>query len=39
MLALRSKVTSWLAGEATHGAMWRAGLPKNFKSASALSIS
>lgn len=39
MLALRSKVANWLDGEATHGAMWRAGLPKNFKPASALSLS
>ncbi len=31
LLALRAQVAGWLAGEATHGAMWRAGLPKNFK--------
>ena len=30
LLTLRAKVVGWLAGEATHGAMWRAGLPKNF---------
>ena len=30
LLALRAKVVGWLAGEATHGAMWRAGLPRNF---------
>jgi hydroxymethylglutaryl-CoA lyase len=35
LLALRAKVADWLAGEATHGAMWRAGLPKNFKPAAA----
>lgn len=33
LLALRSKVTGWLEGEATHGAIWRAGLPKNFRAA------
>ncbi len=33
LLALRAKVAGWLAGEATHGALWRAGLPKNFKAA------
>ncbi len=31
LLALRAKVAGWLVGEATHGALWRAGLPKNFK--------
>ena len=30
LLALRAKVAGWLDGEPTHGAMWRAGLPKNF---------
>ena len=30
LLALRAKVAGWLEGEATHGALWRAGLPKNF---------
>jgi hydroxymethylglutaryl-CoA lyase len=35
LLALRAKVAGWLAGEATHGALWRAGLPKNYKSAVA----
>ena len=34
LLALRAKVAGWLEGEATHGALWRAGLPKTF-SASA----
>jgi len=29
-LALRAKVAGWLEGEQTNGAMWRAGLPKNF---------
>ncbi len=31
LLALRAKVAGWIEGEPTHGAMWRAGLPKNFK--------
>jgi len=30
LLDLRQQVTDWLAGEATHGALWRAGLPKTF---------
>ncbi|MEO8022359.1 hydroxymethylglutaryl-CoA lyase [Polaromonas sp.] len=30
LLTLRAKVANWLKGEPTHGAMWRAGLPKNF---------
>jgi hydroxymethylglutaryl-CoA lyase len=30
LLALRAKVAGWLEGEPTHGAMWRAGLPRNF---------
>ena len=30
LLALRAKVAGWLEGETLHGAMWRAGLPKNF---------
>lgn len=33
MLTLRARVVGWLAGEAAHGALWRAGLPKNFKPA------
>jgi hydroxymethylglutaryl-CoA lyase len=32
LLALRARVVDWLAGEATHGALWRAGLPKTFGS-------
>ncbi|MEY4910362.1 MAG: hypothetical protein RL761_25 [Pseudomonadota bacterium] len=31
ILTLRAKVADWLKEEATHGAIWRAGLPKNFK--------
>jgi len=28
LLALRAKVAGWLSGEALHGTLWRAGLPK-----------
>jgi hydroxymethylglutaryl-CoA lyase len=28
LLALRQSVTHWLSGEATHGALWKSGLPK-----------
>jgi len=28
LLALRSKIAEWLSGEALHGTLWRAGLPK-----------
>ena len=31
LLALRRKVVGWIDGEPTHGAMWRAGLPKGFR--------
>jgi len=31
LLALRQDVAGWLQGEQTHGTLWRAGLPKNFK--------
>ena len=30
LLALRARVAQWLAGEALHGTLWRAGLPKTF---------
>lgn len=33
ILSLRKKVASWLLGEQTHGTLWLAGLPKNFKAA------
>ncbi|MES2942794.1 MAG: hydroxymethylglutaryl-CoA lyase, partial [Pseudomonadota bacterium] len=33
LLTLRAKVVGWLQGEATHGSLWRAGLPKNFHTA------
>jgi hydroxymethylglutaryl-CoA lyase len=35
LLALRAKVAQWLHDEPTHGSMWRAGLPKTFRPASA----
>jgi hydroxymethylglutaryl-CoA lyase len=31
LIALRRKVARWLEGEALHGAIWRAGLPKTMK--------
>lgn len=34
ILTLRAKVSAWLVGEPTHGAMWRAGLPINFQTIS-----
>jgi hydroxymethylglutaryl-CoA lyase len=33
LLQLRASVAGWLVGEPTHGAMWRAGLPKTFRAA------
>ncbi|MDB5853629.1 MAG: Hydroxymethylglutaryl-CoA lyase [Herminiimonas sp.] len=30
LLALRGEVAQWLTGEPLHGALWRAGLPKDF---------
>ena len=30
LLALRADVAAWIANEPTHGALWRAGLPKTF---------
>ena len=30
LLQLRAKVAGWIEGEPTHGALWRAGLPKTF---------
>ena len=30
LLALRAQVAGWIAGEPTHGTLWRAGLPKSF---------
>jgi hydroxymethylglutaryl-CoA lyase len=37
LLSLRGKVVGWLEGEQTHGALWRAGLPKTFRPARATS--
>lgn len=31
LLALRARVAGWLDGEAMHGTLWRAGLPKTFR--------
>jgi hydroxymethylglutaryl-CoA lyase len=31
LLALRERVAQWLQGEATHGSVWRAGLPRTMK--------
>jgi len=31
LVALRAKVASWLEGEALHGTLWRAGLPKTMR--------
>lgn len=31
LLTLRQTVVSWIPGEPTHGTLWRAGLPKNFR--------
>lgn len=36
LLALRARVAGWIEGQPTHGALWRAGLPKTFKPARAL---
>ena len=30
LLALRAQVAGWIAGDPTHGTLWRAGLPKSF---------
>jgi hydroxymethylglutaryl-CoA lyase len=35
LLALRKKIVQWLAGEATHGTIWKTGLPKTMKSTEA----
>ena len=33
LIALRARVAQWLDGEALHGALWRAGLPKTLQAA------
>ena len=35
LLNLRAKLAGWLEGEPTHGALWRAGLPRNFRQPAA----
>ena len=35
LLALRARVAGWIAGEPTHGTLWRAGLPKTFAAVAA----
>lgn len=35
LLVLRKQVAGWLAGEALHGTLWRAGLPRTFAPARA----
>ena len=35
LIALRAKVSRWLEGEALHGTLWRAGLPKTMLPVSA----
>ena len=35
LLALRARVAGWIAGEPTHGTLWRAGLPKTFAATAA----
>jgi hydroxymethylglutaryl-CoA lyase len=38
LLALRERVAQWLGGEALHGALWRAGLPKTFPAVAAVPV-
>ena len=35
LIALRAKVAGWLEGESLYGTLWRAGLPKTMRAASA----
>jgi hydroxymethylglutaryl-CoA lyase len=35
LIALRAKVAGWLEGEALHGTLWRAGLPKTLMTSGA----
>jgi len=35
LIALRSRLAQWLAGETLHGTLWRAGLPKTMTAAGA----
>lgn len=36
LLSLRQQVADWLVGEATHGTLWRAGLPKTVNSSATM---
>jgi hydroxymethylglutaryl-CoA lyase len=36
LIALRGQVAQWLDGEALHGALWRAGLPRTMRAAGAV---
>lgn len=36
LIALRKKLSQWLAGETLHGSLWRAGLPKTMLGESSL---
>ena len=38
LIALRAKVAGWLEGEALHGAIWRAGLPKTMLAATGAAL-
>lgn len=38
LLALRAKVVGWIPGEPTHGALWRAGLPKGLPGVTRSSV-
>jgi hydroxymethylglutaryl-CoA lyase len=31
LIALRGKLARWLEGDALHGTLWRAGLPKTMR--------
>jgi hydroxymethylglutaryl-CoA lyase len=33
LMALRGRISGWIQGEALHGAIWRAGLPRTLKEA------
>jgi hydroxymethylglutaryl-CoA lyase len=39
LLVLRQKVAGWLEGEALHGSIWRAGLPKTMRAPDMESVS
>jgi hydroxymethylglutaryl-CoA lyase len=38
LIALRGRVAQWLEGEALHGTIWRAGLPKTLRAARAAGV-